>query len=259
MKSKAILGAQFSIVLLCALGLKHYYSTASPNQLRWILAPTTWLVELLSGKSFTFESHAGYMSSDHSFLIAASCAGVNFLITAFLVLSLRTLWRQRNNAWSWHIIPASAFIAYVATIAANTLRIFIALETRTLTEELRWLSASQSHRLQGISVYFGFLLILFLLTDKQKYRSVGEVLRQLRLPLLVYYATTLGIPLANGAFQQREFWEHAIFVLLVPVGLIGFALALQGVGSVWTKWSEVREFKSGLEHVGDSALSSPRA
>jgi exosortase K len=260
MKSKAILGAQFSVVLLCALGLKHYYSTASPNQLRWVLAPTTWLVELLSGKSFTFESHAGYMSSDHSFLIAASCAGVNFLITAFLVLSLRNLWRQRNKAWSWHIIPASACIAYVATIGANTVRIWIALESRTLTEQLRWLSASQSHRLQGIGVYFGFLLILFLLTEKKKYLSVGDLLQQLRLPLLVYYATTLGIPLVNGAFQQWEFWEHALFVLLVPVVLIGFALGLHLAGSVWTK-SSVRDtrVKSGLEHVGDSSLGSLRA
>src|SRR5712691_8663665 len=87
--------AQLVVVVLCAAVVKLYYSTASVNQLRWILAPTTLLVELVSGSRFEFESHAGYINSDHSFVIAASCAGVNFLITAFLMLSLRKLWRAR--------------------------------------------------------------------------------------------------------------------------------------------------------------------
>jgi len=78
MKRKLIWSAQLLVVVLCALALKVYYSTATPDELRWILAPTTALVELLSGRSFTFESYAGYMSSDHRFVIAVSCAGVNF-------------------------------------------------------------------------------------------------------------------------------------------------------------------------------------
>ena len=227
MKSKAKLGAQFSIVLLCALGLKHYYSTASADQLRWILAPTTWLVESLSGRSFTFESHAGYMSSDHSFLIAASCAGVNFLITAFLMLTLGSLWRNRSDALGWHFIPMAGIIAYLTTICANTVRIWIALESRSLSEEIDWLTASQTHRLEGIIVYFGFLLILFLLTEDSKHQGVADLFRQLRFPLLVYYVTTLGLPLANGAFKQRGFWEHSLFVLVVPGLLIVFVLALR--------------------------------
>ena len=87
---EVIWSAQLAVVVLCALALKFYYSTATPDELRWILAPTTVLVELLSGKSFEFESYTGYMSSDHRFVIAAPCAGVNFLITAFLMLGAAT-------------------------------------------------------------------------------------------------------------------------------------------------------------------------
>ena len=71
-------------------GAQVHYSTATPDQLRWILAPTTLLVELFSQKSFEFESYTGYMSSDHTFVIAAPCAGVNFLITAFSNAHLET-------------------------------------------------------------------------------------------------------------------------------------------------------------------------
>ena len=168
MRAKTIWGAQLTLVLLCVLALKYFYSTASPNELRWILAPTTVLVELLSGKSFEFESYTGYMSSDHTFVIAAPCAGVNFLLTSFMMLGLRQLWRDRFRAVSWSFFPAVAVIAYVATLIANTVRICLALEGL----ELSWLTRNQVHRVEGIVVYFGFLLLLFVVMERSSLRSL---------------------------------------------------------------------------------------
>ena len=217
-------GAKLFVVLLCALGLKYFYSTASPDELRWILAPTTRLVELLSGRSFEFESHAGYMSSDNSFLIAASCAGVNFLLTSFLMLSVRTLWRNRNQSTSWRLIPTAAAISYLATIIANSFRICIALELERHPFDSGWLSANQVHRLEGIVVYFGFLLFLFVLTERIESRESTRVMRLLLFPLAVYYATTLLLPLLNGGYRQGAvFWEHSAFVLLTPLGILPIA------------------------------------
>ena len=142
--------AQLAVVLLCALALKFYYSNATADELRWILAPTTALVELLSGRSFAFESHTGYMSSDHRFVIAVSCGGVNFLITAFLMLGLRRLWRDRLQGVSWTFLPAIAAVAYVATLIANTTRICVALEIQRRSFEVDGLSGNQLHRLEGI-------------------------------------------------------------------------------------------------------------
>jgi len=163
--------AQLVVVLLCALTLKLSYSTASPNELRWILAPTTFLVELVSGTPFKFESHAGYISSDRSFLIAASCAGVNFLITSFLMLSLRKLWRDRPGNLAWRFIPAAALFAYLTTLVANTARISIALRLQRMHLEIGWLSGNQLHRFEGIFIYFGFLLLLFMVSEKISYRT----------------------------------------------------------------------------------------
>jgi exosortase K len=235
--------AQVIVVLLCALALKLYYSTAGVNQLRWILAPTTAVVEFVTGLQFKFESHAGYISSDRTFVIAASCAGVNFLITAFLMLSLRTLWQNgvRNQPikLAWRVIPQALFFAYIATLLANTIRISTALRLRQSSFEIAGLSPNQLHRLEGIVIYFGCLLLLFVLserlTSKTRWlrkgasdsnaaansKKAGDLLRQSLLPLLVYYATTLGLPLANGAYRQgRDFWEHSAFVLVTPFMLI---------------------------------------
>lgn len=230
--------AQLVVVLGGALSLKFYYSTASVNQLQWILTPTTLLVEFVTGRTFAFESHAGYMSSDHTFLIAASCAGVNFLITAFLMLALRQLWRNRfkpapetlmMSFREWSFLFFTAVLAYGATLLANTVRIAIALQLQQTPLKPGWLDANQLHRLEGIIVYFGFLLLLFAISEgaifnveRRAARSLNgfELLRVCLFPLLVYYAITLGLPLANGAYRQYSFWQHSLFVLFTPVAVI---------------------------------------
>lgn len=221
MKRRIIWSAQLAIVLLCALALKLYYSTATADELLWILAPTTRLVELLSGRTFVFESYTGYMSSDQRFVIAVPCAGVNFLLTAFLMLCLRRLWCARFESVSWRFLPIAAVFAYVATLIANTVRICVALEIQRRSIDVSWLSNNQLHRLEGIVVYFGFLLLLFILTERSESRR-----KVLLFPLAVYYATTLGIPLVNGAYLQADFWEHFIFVLLFPVLLLAIYASL---------------------------------
>ena len=213
MNRKVIWSAQLAVVALCALALKFHYSTATPNELRWILAPTTLLVEMLSGNSFEFESYTGYMSSDHTFVIAAPCAGINFMITAFLMLALTRLWRNRFDGIRWHSIASLAVVAFVATLIANTTRICLALSDI----EISWLAANQQHRLEGIVVYFGFLLLLFLVTERLRSATPSRLL----IPLCIYYATTLGIPLLNGSYKQGPaFWEHFVFVLVLPALLV---------------------------------------
>jgi exosortase K len=207
--------------LICAFTLKLYYSTASADELRWILAPTTALVELLNGASFEFESRAGYISRERGFLIANSCSGVNFLITAFLMLSLRKLLGDRSKIIGWGFIPTAAVIAYLATLVANTARISIALRMRQMPADAGWLSPEQLHRFEGVFIYFGFLLLLYLVSEKMSSEKTSDLFRQSLFPLLVYYATMLGIPLANGAYRQGpDFWEHSLFVLLIPLLLI---------------------------------------
>ena len=226
----AMLYPQLAAVLLCGAALKYFYSTASVNQLRWILAPTTFLVELVIGAKFQFESHAGYMSSDHTFLIAASCSGVNFLLTAFLMLALGKLWRDRSRKIAWTFIPLSALVAYAATLVANTVRISTALRLHRSPSDLNWLSPDQLHRFEGVFIYFGFLLLLYVASEwlggiasQSSSRSGGahgafSLTKAVIFPLVIYYATTLGIPLVNGAYRQgADFWEHSLFVVLTPL------------------------------------------
>ncbi len=210
---------QLSLVLVIAGGLKLYYSTASVNGLSWVLAPTASLVEIVTGETFQFESYAGYMNGDHSFLIAASCSGVNFLITAFLMLSMVKLWKERTVDSGWAIIPATFGAAYLTTIVANTVRIAVAIRLHRMGPGMIWINPEQMHRIEGIFIYFGFLILLFAISGGLNgTTSRSSLLRQSFVPLLIYWLITLGVPVAGGAFTSvTGFWEHFLFVLLTPL------------------------------------------
>ena len=236
--------AQLSIVVLSTWTTKWFYSTASVDQLRWILWPTTKLVEFVTGARFIFESRAGYMNNQHTFLIAASCAGVNFLITAFVMLAVRKLWVKRNEQIRWRFIPVVAVLAYIATIITNAVRISLAVQTLQSQQFNGWLTAGEVHRLEGILVYFGFLSLLFVVAEQSDRRKAGVdergvfvSLRRYLYPLSVYYVATLGVPSLNGAFRQREFWEHLRFVLLIPIVLL---IALASIHWLAMKLSSLR-------------------
>jgi hypothetical protein len=142
----------------------------------------------------------------------------------------------------WTFILFAALAAYAATLLANTVRISIALWIQSLPPGSGWLSKTQLHRLQGIFIYFGFLLLLFLVSEAiTAVRLEGQNVRvedqnvigraggrktfghfsRFVFPLLIYYATTFGIPLLNGAYRQgADFWEHSLVLFAIPLLLV---------------------------------------
>jgi len=141
------------------------------------------------------------------------------------MLGLRQLWKDRfkQTRTPWTFLPISAAVAYGTTVIANTARISIALQMQATHLKFWALDPEQLHRLEGIIVYFGFLLMLFVLGERRR-RELDSLslLRACVFPLAIYYAVTLGLPLANGAYRQSGFWEHSIFVVLAPMVVILF-------------------------------------
>jgi exosortase K len=249
---------------LCIAGLlKLHYSRASAEELRWVLAPTTGLTSFVTQAEFSFHAGEGYLSRELSILISPACAGVNFLIVAFLSLALGfdghfQGWRARAR---W--LVASAATAYVVALLVNALRITLSVALAHLAARSTGLTFQSVHRLLGVVVYLAALSALCLTVQRwlqfsparrvpppearqglvSTARGVPGLRSVLLLALACYSAVTLVIPLLRGAYRTPEYWSHAAPVSVLVGGLAVLLFAAKG-----RTWDDRRhEFRS-CEH-----------
>ena len=155
MKSRLVV---LAAAVLIAWGLKRHYADASTDDLLWILNPTARLVGLVSGATFVFQPGEGYLSREHLFLIEKSCAGINFMIAAFGMLVFSLFNHLGSGMSTATVLGVSLLAGYSAAVVVNTAR--IALAMWLAVHPIAALSAADVHRLEGIAVYFGGLVLL---------------------------------------------------------------------------------------------------
>ena len=212
-----------AVVALIAWGLKRHYAESRVDDLWWILSPTAQAVHLMTGTVFAAVPGEGYFSRERLFLIEKSCAGINFMIAAFAMVAFALLHRVRSATAGAGVLAVSLLASYAAAVIVNTVRISIAMWLADHPVTQSTLTAADVHRLEGIIVYFGGLMLLHELVRRADRISV----RQLALPLACYYAITLAVPFLNGSAQAGDvFLRHALVVLLVPLVLIGIVSAI---------------------------------
>src|SRR5207244_2505360 len=199
-----------TVVALAVWGMKRYYADARPDDLWWILSPTAHLAGAVTGVRFVTAPGEGYVSLDHLFLIEKSCAGINFMIAAFVMTMFALFHRATSGASVARVLGVSLLASYMAAVLVNAARIVIALWLAAHPIAASALSAAQVHRVEGIIVYFGGLMLLYAAVQRLD-RGVVVARSEWALPLACYYAVTLVLPLANGAAQAgAPFAGHAL-------------------------------------------------
>ena len=206
-----------AVVALVAFGLKRHYADAPTDALSWILTPTAHLVSAVTGVVFSAVPGEGYFSAERMFLIEKACAGVNFMIAAFAMVASALVHRARSVRDGAAVVGVSLLASYLTAVLVNTVRIVIAMWLAVHPVTFASLTAADIHRLEGIVVYFGGLLLLYEVVQRIDRRA--SVFRY-AVPLGVYYLVTLGVPLANGSSLTEAFLTHALAVLLLPPVLI---------------------------------------
>jgi exosortase K len=227
------------MALALAWLLKHHYSHASAEDLRWILAPTTWLTSLFVSGEFAFQAGQGYLSREQSVLISPACAGVNFLVVALLSLVLGFSDKFSSLRRRLHWFAISVGLAYLTTLLVNALRIGLSIALGHLATRATGLTFQSVHRLLGIFIYLAGLLSLCLTVQhwlSSRDVSPGNLvqLRRNRAPLLAlgcYVAVTLLVPLLGGAAHNPDYWSHAAPVSVLVV--VSAALLFAARGRTW--------------------------
>jgi len=155
--SIAVLG----VAVLAIWAAKRYYADANADDLWWMLAPTARLAGAVAGVPFTPAPGEGYFSPDRLFLIEKSCAGINFMIAAFGMVTLALVHRVQSASSGLRLLIAAFLTSYVAALGVNASRIAVAMWLATHQAGAGVLSAAEVHRLEGIAVYFGGLVLLY--------------------------------------------------------------------------------------------------
>jgi exosortase K len=242
-------GIHHAAGILLILAVKLHYSTADAEALRWILTPVAGLVALLSGMNFEWLPQAGFVNHAHSIVIAPACAGVNFLIICFASLFFTFVSRQRKDRAKCAWFALSATIAYLVTLAANSLRIILSVFLYDAPIYAGWLTPGRVHQLAGTVLFISLLVPTWLIVERMVRRSHppaqaggGPGSRDagglpvsaiyLPAPFAWYGLITIVVPLLNGAFRLygSEFVEHSVMVMLACgcVFLITARLMKQG-------------------------------
>jgi exosortase K len=163
MKTKVLL---LAVGALIAWALKQHYADARADDLRWILSPTAHLVGATTGATFVMQPGEGYFSRERLFLIEKSCAGVNFMIAAFVMLVVALVHRARSGASAAQVLGVSLLASYAAAVIVNTMRITVAMWLGAHPAVLSGFSAADGHRIEGITVYFAGLVLLYELVQQ---------------------------------------------------------------------------------------------
>lgn len=171
MKTRLVVTA---IALLIAWALKRHYADARADDLWWILTPTAELAGVITATTFEMQTGEGYLSRDRLFLIEKSCAGVNFMIAAFGLLIVARFHRFAAPRPAARLLGASLLAAYLVTVVVNTARIAIAMWLAAHPVARSTLSAADLHRIEGIVVYFGGLVLLYELTQRFDRRALAR-------------------------------------------------------------------------------------
>jgi exosortase K len=163
MKAKLIV---LFAALMIAWALKRHYSDARADDLLWILTPTAQVVGVVSGVSFTLQPGEGYFSREHLFLIEKSCAGVNFMIAAFVMLVCALFHHARSLTAVARVLGISLVTAYIGAVLTNAVRITVAMWLAAHPAVLSAFTPAVVHRVEGIVVYFGALVVLFEMSQR---------------------------------------------------------------------------------------------
>jgi len=155
-----ITGALAALAIVCAG--KQYYRDATAGELGWLIAPVARMTGWVTGHHFGYVTDVGWVSRGAAFVIAPVCAGLNFALAAFLALAIVWLPAMRSAGAVVARLAAAAGVAYLATLAVNTVRIALAVELHL---------GPTAHELLGIAVYLGGLCALVALARRRHARA----------------------------------------------------------------------------------------
>lgn len=217
----------FSLVLLIAFFIKHWYSQAALTQMQWMMQPLAMMLDQFTSGSFEVDAQGQWYNSTWNVILVKACSGLNFFLASFMVLAIAFKARVKTPTVAKLIacIGVAVLLAWPVTLLANTARILTAMYFINHPELVQWTSLNdeQIHRLVGLVVYFPLLVCQLYMV------RAFSLVTSYAVSALVIVLLLVIVPLLTGnAFMQvGVFIEHvlAVFGVLLLVGLFCIVVA----------------------------------
>lgn len=240
--------------LSALLTARYLYSLAGAPQLRWLLAPTAWLVRLFGRIPFLWDPRLGYISHPFRFILAPSCSGFQFMLIAAATLFFTFIHRMETKKEKLGWTLSSLMVSYLFTIFINSLRVILAVYLPLLFEGTgvfqTWLTKEHFHTVIGVLVYFPALLLLYQMARayvEPRHPSgltepltkcpmpphpLADLLRRHIPPVFWYLFMVLGLPFLHQVHKLSgsAFWSYALLVTILCLAvllLLGAVLCVQ--------------------------------
>jgi len=181
-----------------------------------MLGPTSTLSGLLLGQEFEFRAGQGYLSRELSLMISPACAGINFMLVAFVALALGHGRRFNGGVARLGWVALALVVAYAAALAVNAVRIGLSAEVARPLAFRLGTSFDEVHRAVGMACCLAALMALHFGAEASFRRLGGHLARgpapRPWLPLAAYAGVMLLVPLLRGAASDEAFARHALML-----------------------------------------------
>ncbi len=158
--------AYYAVAIVLFVLLKFWFSTLQTDELLFLLAPISKILELSTGELSVYSSEHGFYYDRFNIVIDKSCSGYNYLLICFMVFYFQTVGHVKSTRCKILLVPVSLMLSYVLTIFVNSSRILVLLVSQDKISSLLHLDLRIVHEAIGVVTYLLFLIISYLATEK---------------------------------------------------------------------------------------------
>jgi exosortase K len=153
----------YLIILFICSSFKVFFAHANYTELDFLLKPTDAIVGLLSGSSSQFIPDRGYFHKEINILIEKSCAGINFGLICFMMLSYFSIKFISDKRYRLISLPVILLICYCFTLGVNVVRIVLSMLVQNMSDNfLVKRPHLLIHNVFGHFIYLFFLIIIYI-------------------------------------------------------------------------------------------------
>jgi exosortase K len=152
----------FGVTVVTAIVLKILFTAISSSEFTLMLNPANAMLEYIFDTRSVY-THSGFYFPDLNITLNHTFSGENYLILVFCILSLTAPYHVFKPWQSVLVYIGILLASFILTLVISSIRIISALPVLRIQDSMPWLNSFWMQRVEGGIIYFGALLLVYIL------------------------------------------------------------------------------------------------